>query len=215
MYLPPHFEETRTDVLYALIEEFPLGALVTRVGNGLTANHIPFLVEQAHGDRSASLIGHVARNSEVWRDPGATPEAMVIFGGDSAYISPNWYETKQESHKVVPTYNYAVVHVHGPIVVHDDPKWVRALVGKLTKRMEQDQPVPWKMGDAPQEFLTEQIASIVGIEVPITRMIGKWKVSQNRVEADRKGAAIGLRGQGASRSDKMADLIMSRLEQDQ
>jgi transcriptional regulator len=215
MYMPPHFEETRIDVLLALIEEFPLGALITHGAEGLTANHVPFLGEPAKGEQGARLIGHVARNNHLWHDTDSAIEPMVIFGGDSAYISPNWYETKRDTHKVVPTYNYAVVHVHGPLIVHDDPKWVRGLVGKLTKAMEASQTIPWKMGDAPQEFLADQLDQIVGIEIPINQIVGKWKVSQNRVVADREGAIAGLRANGDHQSVRMAKLIESHLNLDQ
>ena len=174
----------------------------------MTADHIPFLVEPARGERPPSLIGHVARNNPLWQATSAAIEPMVIFGGASAYITPTWYETKRLTHQVVPTYNYAVVHVHGPLIVHDDAKWTRGLVGKLTRAMETDRTTPWKMGDAPQDFLATQIANIVGIEIPVRTMIGKWKVSQNRVEADRLGAIAGLREE---EQEAMATLIEARL----
>ena len=139
MYMPPFFEETDPAVLQALISEFPLGAIVTRTPDGLTADHIPFLFMAATGETGDRLIGHVARNNNLWRDPDPTLEPMVIFQGISAYITPTWYQTKAETHMVVPTYNYAVVHVHGPLIIHDDPKWVRMIVGRLTQRFESEQ----------------------------------------------------------------------------
>jgi transcriptional regulator len=208
MYLPAHFEESDPAVLQALIAEFPLGTLVTYGANGLTADHIPFLVEPARDDRPLSLIGHVARNNPLWHAPTSAIEPMVIFGGASAYISPTWYETKRLTHEVVPTYNYAVVHVHGPLIVHDDAKWTRGMVGKLTRAMESGRATPWKMGDAPQDFLASQIGNIVGIEMTVRSIIGKWKVSQNRIEADRHGAIAGLR---AEEQNDMAALIEARL----
>jgi len=210
VYLPAHFEETRDDVLHRLIAEHPLGALVTHGPDGLTANHIPFLIDPAAGERG-TLIGHVARNNDVWQNPGEGGEALVIFQGPSAYISPNWYPTKQETQRVVPTYNYAVVHVHGDLVVHEGEKALRAIVGRLTKRFEAAQPRPWKMADAPSEYLTEQLANIVGIEVPIRRIVGKWKVSQNRVVADREGAAAGLRESDKAESAAMAELVLGAI----
>jgi transcriptional regulator len=212
MYLPPFFEETDPAVLQALIAEFPLGALVTRTPDGLTADHIPFLFMPASGDTGDRLIGHVARTNDLWRNPDPDLEPMVIFQGISAYITPTWYQTKAETHKVVPTYNYAVVHVHGPLIVHDDPKWVRMLVGRLTQRFESWQQKPWKMGDAPQEYMDELIAKIVGIEIPIRQMVGKWKASQNRGEADRLGAAAGLDARDHADDRAMATLIRERLE---
>ncbi|MGI8485926.1 MAG: FMN-binding negative transcriptional regulator [Thermomicrobiales bacterium] len=204
--MPAHFEENRLVNLHELIVQHPLGALVTLGADGLVANHIPFLIDTRFGEHG-SLIGHVARNNRVWHDHRSDTEAMVIFQGPSSYISPNWYPTKQEAHEVVPTYNYVVVHVYGKIIVHEDPKWLRGVIGKLTKVMEAAQSVPWKMADAPATFLDSQIENIVGIEIPISRMLGKWKTSQNRVPADREGAIAGLRESGDSESLAMADLI--------
>ncbi|MCC6314184.1 MAG: FMN-binding negative transcriptional regulator [Thermomicrobiales bacterium] len=206
MYLPPHFREERPEALQALIAAYPLGTLVTLGSDGLTANHIPFLLEE-RGDGRRALVGHVARNNALWCEHAPEVEALVVFQGPSAYISPNWYPTKQETHEVVPTYNYAVVHVHGPLIVHDDAKWLRGAVGKLTKTMEANQPVPWKMGDAPATFIDGQLESIVGIEILVSRMVGKWKTSQNRVPVDRVGAAAGLRASGDGADAAMANLI--------
>jgi len=206
MYLPAHFEETRIEVLDELIARHPLGALVTLGSDGLTANHIPFLLNASDGPHG-TLIGHVARNNMLWLDHDNSVEALVIFQGASAYISPNWYETKQITHEVVPTYNYAVVHVHGPLIIHDDPKWLRGVVGKLTKAMEASQAAPWKMADAPSGFINQQLENIVGIEIPISRLIGKWKTSQNRPVDDRVGAADGLRASGDPDHAAMAELI--------
>jgi transcriptional regulator len=184
--------------------------LVTIGADGLHADHIPFILEVGPGDRD-TLIGHVARNSGAWTRTGAGScgEVLVVFQGVSAYISPNWYPTKQETHRVVPTYNYAVVHAYGPLVVHEDAKWLRGVVGKLTKRMEAGQPVPWKMADAPADFIEQQLANIVGVEIPLSRLIGKWKVSQNRVPVDREGAIAGLLASDDAESHEMAELIAS------
>jgi transcriptional regulator len=206
MYLPVHFEETRTEVLHALIAEHPLGALVTVGSDGLTGNHIPFLLNASDGPHG-TLIGHVARNNALWQDHDTNVDALVIFQGASAYISPNWYATKQRTHEVVPTYNYAVVHVHGPLIIHDDPKWLRGVVGKLTKAMEASQAAPWKMADAPSGFIAQQLENIVGIEIPISRITGKWKTSQNRPIEDRVGAVDGLRASGDPAHAEMAELI--------
>ena len=206
VYLPPHFEQTNPAAIRDLIAERPLGTLITYGSDGLSANHTPFLLDERSGDRG-TLIGHVARNNAVWHDFDASMEALVIFQGASAYISPNWYPTKQETHQVVPTYNYAVVHAYGPLILHEDEKWLRGIVGKLTKAMEASQPVPWKMVDAPADYLTMMLGNIVGIEIPITRLIGKWKTSQNRIEADRIGAADALQARGDEESTSMAELI--------
>ena len=207
MYLPEWFAEDRPELIQALIRDNPLGTLVTLGADGLNANHIPFLLFPEAGPHG-TLRGHVARNNAVWHDSLPELEALVIFGGPSAYISPNWYPTKADSHKVVPTYNYAVVHAYGPLIVHDDEKWLRGFLGRLTKTMEAGQARPWKMGDAPQDYLREMLGQIVGVEIPLTRLIGKWKVSQNRVAGDRQGAADGLRAGGTPADAAMADLIL-------
>ena len=210
MYLPDHFVEDDEATLAALIAAFPLGALVTYGPDGLTANHIPFLLERDENPSNLRLVADVARNNSVWHGSDPKIEPMVIFQGSSAYITPSWYQTKRDTHKVVPTYNYAVVHVHGPLVVHDEPKWTRMAIGKLTQRMERSFAEPWKMGDAPQDFLNEQIAHIVGIEIPVRRMVGKWKASQNRIAADRQGAANGLQEIGTDDANAMAGSILER-----
>ncbi len=211
MYLPEQFTENDTATLHDLIAAFPLGTLVTFGADGLNANHLPFLLADDAGERGA-LLGHVARANRVWQDFSTEHEALVIFQGPSAYVSPNWYPTKAETHRHVPTYNYAVVHAYGPLVIHDDEKWLRGFVGRLTKRMEAAQPRPWKMGDAPQDFLRQMLGEIVGIEIPISRIVGKWKVSQNRLPIDREGAANGLRTTGAPEAVAMADLIASTVK---
>lgn len=206
MYNPPHFEESRREVLHDLIVTHPLGALVTLTSAGLDANHIPF--ELAAGDGPhGTLRGHVARANRVWQDFTRDVEVLVIFSGPSSYITPSWYETKRETGKVVPTYNYCTVHAHGPLRVHDDREWLRAMVTRLTQRHESARAAPWAVGDAPADFIDKQLAAIVGIEIPITRLAGKWKVSQNRPAADRAGVERGLHAQADSESRAMADLV--------
>ncbi len=206
MYNPPHFEETRPEVLRALIEAHPLGALVTLTSRGLDANHVPF--EFADDGPHGTLRAHVARANPVWKDFARDTEVLVIFQGPQSYITPSWYvATKPESGKVVPTYNYCVVHAHGPLRVIDDPAWLRAMVTRLTQRFEATRPAPWQVSDAPEDFLAKQLAAIVGIEIPIARLVGKWKVSQNRPEADRAGVTRGLEAQGDANSVAMAQLV--------
>ncbi|HSB80051.1 MAG TPA: FMN-binding negative transcriptional regulator, partial [Candidatus Methylomirabilis sp.] len=195
MYVPSHFEETRIDVLHQLMYEHPLGALVTLGSDGLDANHIPFELD-ADPAPLGTLRAHVARGNPVWRDFSKDVDALVVFQGSQAYITPSWYQTKRETGKVVPTYNYIVVHAHGPLRVVEDPGWLRALVEQLTSRHEAARPVPWKVADAPDDFLEQQLRAIVGLEIPIKRLVGKWKVSQNRPEADREGVVQGLREMG-------------------
>ena len=195
MYQPAHFAETRPEVLHRLIREEPFGLLVTDGPGGLDANHIPFEVDPDPVPLG-TLRGHVARANPVWRDAARDVEALVIFQGPGTYISPAWYPTKKETGKVVPTWNYVVVHAHGPLRVIDDRDWLRDFVEKLTNRHEAGRRDPWAVSDAPADFIDKQLGAIVGIEVPLTRLIGKWKVSQNRPAADREGAAEGLRREG-------------------
>lgn len=206
VYLPPHFAETRPESMHRLIAEFPLATLVTVGDDGIAANHIPLLLDPARGE-FGTLIGHVARSNDLWRAGRHEGESLAVFQSADAYVSPNWYASKQETHEVVPTWNYAVVHAYGRLVVHDDEKWVRGVVGRLTKIMESSQLVPWKMADAPAPYIKGMLGNIVGIEVPVSRMIGKWKVSQNRSDADRSGAAAGLRSTGDPGDAAMANLI--------
>src|SRR5437870_9970841 len=178
MYLPTHFEETRVQVLHALIGAHPLGALVAMTGAGLDANHIPFEIDPEPAP-FGTLRGHVARANSIWRDSSPDVSALAIFHGPDAYISPSWYPAKQETGKVVPTWNYAVVHAHGPLRIIDDKAWLRDFVTKLTNRHEADRRDPWHVTDAPADYIDTMLEAIIGLEIPITRLVGKWKMSQN------------------------------------
>jgi len=191
MYLPNHFEESRVDVMHALAREHPLATLVTLGAGGLNANHIPLEVDPEPAPLG-TLRGHVARANPVWRDLTAGVEALAIFQGPSTYVSPAWYATKRETGKVVPTYNYAVVHAYGPLRIVEDAAWLRGLVERLTRRFEAGRAEPWQVSDAPESFIAAQLRAIVGIEIPVGRLLGKWKLSQNRSAADRAGVMEGL-----------------------
>jgi transcriptional regulator len=193
MYNPSHFVESRKEVLYDLISRYPLGALVTHSAQGLDANHIPFELDSASGELG-KLRAHVARQNDVWGSVQSGDEVLVVFRAEDAYISPNWFPSKHEFHKQVPTWNYRVVHAHGRISIHDDERYVRGLVARLTRHHEANQPVPWKMGDAPQDYIDAMLKAIVGIEIDVTQLVGKFKLSQNREERDRLGAAEALIG---------------------
>ena len=206
VYLPAQYEMQDPERIRELVASNPLATLVTLGTDGLVANHIPMLFDDNRGEHG-TLVGHVARNNVLWREGFHDGESLAIFQGIDAYISPNWYASKQETHEVVPTWNYAVVHAWGPLVIHNDVKWVRGLVGRLTKVMETAQPVPWRMGQAPPAYLEEMLANIVRIELPITRLVAKWKVSQNRTAEDRASAAAGLRAAGTPDAMAMADLV--------
>lgn len=206
MYNPPHFKEDRVPVLHALIRDHPLAALVTVGPDGLVANHIPMEVDPGPAPLG-TLRGHVSRANPVWHAHSAEVEALAIFQGPQAYVTPAWYPAKRETGKVVPTWNYAVVHARGPLRVIEDRDWLRALVGRLTAQHEAGRPDPWQVTDAPGDYVETQLRGIVGVEIPITRLEGKWKVSQNRPADDRAGVAAGLRGAGDPTGRAVSDLV--------
>jgi transcriptional regulator len=196
MYLPTHFEEHRPGELQHVLREHPLGALITHGPDGLDANHIPFELDEATGPHG-TLRAHVARANPVWREvPADGAEVLVIFQSSEAYISPNWYPSKHETHRQVPTWNYEVVHAHGTLTVHDDARFVRRVVAQLTRRHEAAESRPWKMGDSEPEFIDTMLRNVVGLEVTITSLVGKLKLSQNREVRDRLGAAETLDERG-------------------
>jgi len=206
MYLPKNFEETRIEVLHGLVRAHPLGALVTLGAGGLEANHIPFEIDSDPAP-FGTLRGHVARANPVWRELSRGADALAIFQGPASYVSPSWYPTKQEGGKVVPTWNYAVVHAYGPLRAVDDPAWLRAFVERLTSRHESGRTAPWHVTDAPADYVDKMVTAIVGIELPVTRLLGKWKTSQNRPARDRAGVVAGLEQDGGDAARAMAALV--------
>jgi transcriptional regulator len=208
MYQPPHHREDRLEVQHALIRAHPFGTLITLGSDGIVANSIPFVLEP--GGPFGVLKGHVARANTQWRDVDAAVEALVVFQGVEGYITPSWYETKRETGKVVPTWNYVMVHAWGPMRAVEDRDWLAAQIAALTRQHEANRAQPWAVGDAPPSFVAAQLKGIVGIEIPISRMEGKWKVSQNRPAADRAGVVSGLRAAGDADSLAMADLVAAR-----
>ena len=192
MYIPTHFSIKNPELMHQIIQAHPLGVLVTMTPEGLDANHIPFELDAGRG----VLTAHVARANPVWQQCGNGMDALVIFRGEESYISPNWYPSKHEFHRQVPTWNYEVVHVHGRMVVQDTEKFVRGVVGRLTRKHEAIEEKPWKMGDSTPEFIDGMLKAIVGIEITITRMEGKAKLSQNREDRDRLNASDVLARQG-------------------
>lgn len=193
MYVPRHFEMPTADVQDLLLRH-GAGDLVTATPVGLLATLVPFVFDPGVGEHGV-LLGHLARNNEQWRQP-PTGEALVIVRGPDSYVSPGWYASKAEHGRVVPTWNYVAVHVHGPLVVHDDPAWVADLVDRLTRRHEAGRDRPWAVTDAPAPFVEGQLRAIVGVEVPITRIEAKAKLSQNRPAADVDGVVRGSREDG-------------------
>ena len=195
MYQPALYAESRVEELHRLIREHPFGMLVANTPSGLEANHIPFVLEAERGEQGV-LLAHVARANPIWREMADAPQVLVVFRGVHGYISPNWYESKAQTHRHVPTWNYEIVHAHGTIHVRDDEKFVRGVVARLTRRHEADQPQPWKMSDAPADYLAEQLSHIVGIEIRLMRLEGKRKLNQHHQTPDREGAIRGLESAG-------------------
>ena len=196
MYLPKHFEETRPEVLHELIRVEPLGLLVTLNDTGLQANNIPFVLDADPAGGAGILRAHVARANPLWRETRGEVESLVVFQGPQAYISPGWYPSKAEHGKAVPTWNYVMVQARGRLRAIDDAAWVHAFVSRLTAKHEAAQARPWAVTDAPPDFIDTMTRAIVGIEITLTALTGKWKVSQNRSAADRAGTASGLRATG-------------------
>ena len=208
MYVPAHFEENRPEVLHQLIVDQPFATLVTTGPNGLDANHLPFEFAAGEGPLG-TLRAHVARANPVWQEVAENPDTLVIFQGPAAYISPTWYPSKHETHRQVPTYNYMVVHAHGKIVVHEEEAFLRGLVARLTRTMEANEPKPWKMGDAPADYISQMLGAIVGIEIEVTRLVGKWKLGQNKEARDRRGAAEGLLAGASEVQEAVAEAMLN------
>ena len=196
MYLPAHFEETRPEALHALLRSHPLGLLVTTDAAGaLAANSVPFILDVDSADPTGGpgiLRAHVARANPLWREARGDVESLVVFQGPQAYISPGFYPSKAEHGKVVPTWNYVMVQARGRLRAIDDAPWLRAFVTRLTERHEAPRAQPWAVSDAPADYIETMLRGIVGIELVLTSLVGKWKVSQNRSAADREGVARGL-----------------------
>jgi transcriptional regulator len=210
MYQPPHFREERLDVLHALIRSHPLGLLITAGPGGLQANHVPLLLD-ANSSERGTLRAHLARANPQVQELAAVSECLVVFQGPQHYISPSLYPTKHETGKVVPTWNYITVQAYGAPRVVDDAGWLRQQIGDLTRHQEGPRAAPWQVEDAPDSFIAAQIKGIIGLEIPLARLDGKWKVSQNRPAIDQVGVASGLRGLGAD-ANAMADEVIARGE---
>ena len=205
MYLPKHFKQADRTQLAGLMAAHPLATLVTRQGEGFSADHVPLVYDATHGEHGL-LRGHVARANPLWRE-AAGSEVLVVFSGPQAYISPSWYPSKAATGKVVPTWNYAVVHARGSLRAIEDAPWLHNFVSALTQRHEGPRAQPWQVGDAPADYVQQMLRAIVGIEIPLTSLVGKWKVTQNRSEADRLGVVAGLVSEAGNDAAAMADLV--------
>ncbi|HEX9171115.1 MAG TPA: FMN-binding negative transcriptional regulator [Telluria sp.] len=204
MYLPAAFAETRIDVMHALIATHPLGALAMHGPEGLAADHIPFEISAPSADAPLGVLrAHVARANPLWRRGGE--QVLALFQGPQAYVSPAFYEQKQIDGKVVPTWNYALVHAHGTLRAIEDPVWLYALLQRLTQRHEEPRAEPWSIDDAPRAYIEALLKAVVGIEIVIERLEGKWKASQNRTAGDQRRVHSGLAGHPEGKA--MADLM--------
>lgn len=206
MYQPPAFREDRTDVLHGLVRAYPFATLVTLGADGIAANHLPMIF---HADEGAQgvLRGHVARPNPVWRDVDPAAEALAIFQGPHHYVTPSWYPSKAAHGRVVPTWNYCVVHAYGTLSAVEDPDRLRDHLDALTAVHEAGRAAPWAVGDAPADYVEKMIGGIVGLDFAITRIAGKWKMSQNRGEADRRGVRDGLEAENSDAARAVSQLV--------
>ena len=205
MYEPPLHRQTDVAAMLQLIAAHPLGLLISHGASGLVANPVPFLHERAgeHG----RLRAHVARANGQWRELAEAPDALIVFQGVQHYVTPSWYATKRETGRVVPTWNYLIVQVRGRVRIIEDAGWLRRQIGELTDMMETPRSTPWKVEDAPEDYVAMQMRAIVGLEIDIVDIAGKWKVSQNRSAADRAGVVAGLGAEKDAAAAAMAAIV--------
>ena len=209
MYVPEHFRESDPKLIEDFIRAVGIGELVSWNGSTLEAVTMPLLFEKDADKKddadNGSLVGHLARANAQWRSLSKDREVLVLFRGPNDYITPTWYPTKREHGEVVPTWNYASVQIRGVPIVHDDPEWTLGLVARLTTEHESTNPLPWAVSDAPKEFIATQLRAIVGVEIQITQIDAKWKLSQNQPAQNRAGVIAGLREKGTDRSRDLAE----------
>lgn len=191
MYIPASFRESKIERLHNLIVQHPLGLLVTHGEGGLEASPVPFLLYADEGKHGV-LRAHLAKANPHWKLLAGHAECLVVFQGVDGYVTPSWYPSKAQTHKTVPTWNYAIVQVRGQATVIDDAIWLRRQLDDLTTLHEKSRPQPWSVSDAPADYIAAQMQAIIGIEIPINRIDGKWKMSQNKDEADRNGVIAGM-----------------------
>jgi transcriptional regulator len=206
MYIPKHFSEPNIEVMHELIRSFPLSTVVTLSSTGLNANHIPLHLSTESAPFGV-LRGHVARSNPIWNDFVAEVEVLAIFQGPDAYITPSWYPTKIETGKSVPTWNYACVHAYGTLRIVNDSSWLKSHLEALTAHNESSFPEPWKISDAPPEYIEKMLGAVVGIEIEISRISGQWKTSQNQPQQNQAGVICGLQASSDSDAQQMAALV--------
>jgi transcriptional regulator len=209
MYTPKAFEVTDLPLLHAAMKQSDLATLVTTTTQGLVATHLPLLLDESKG-KFGMLSGHISRANLQWQKTDTNAEALIIFLGLDTYVTPNWYPAKQETGRVVPTWNYAAIHAYGRLSFTEDPEWLRGMVTALTIKHEASFPVPWEVSDAPKTFIDSQLKAIVGFEFEILRLEGKQKFNQNRSEEDRLGVIEGLREAGKTQVAELMEKIESQ-----
>ncbi len=213
MYVRQEHQLTDREAIFSLIESYPLGAWVCHGAGGLIANHVPFLLDRSRGP-FGTLIGHISRANTVWRELDTVKPSVVMFQGPQAYITPGWYPSKAEHGMVVPTWNYAVAHARGIARAIEDRDWLLDMLNRLTDVHEIRQSAPWRIGDAPSSFIDKLLRAIVGIEIPIDRLEGKLKASQDEARQDRIGAVTGLQKESCHQAGLMATLVMKAVDAD-
>jgi transcriptional regulator len=206
MYTPKAFEVTDLPLLQQAMKQSDLATLVTTTSRGLVATHLPLLLDETTGEYG-TLTGHVSRANVQWRETDVEAEALVIFLGLDSYVTPNWYPAKQETGRVVPTWNYAAIHAYGRINFFEDVERIRTVVTELTRKHEASFPAPWQVTDAPSVYIDAQLKAIIGFDLEILRLEGKQKFNQNRSLEDRLGVIEGLRGLGDERKTEVAELM--------
>jgi transcriptional regulator len=211
VYVNPLHRLTNREALLTLMASHPLGAWVCPGRAGLIANHVPFLLDRSRGPHG-TLIGHVSRANTVWRELGSSVPSVVMFQGPQAYITPGWYPGKAEHGEVVPTWNYVVAHAHGVARAVEDREWVFDMLRRLTQVHESPRPTPWSVADAPAAFMDKMMRAIVGIEIPIDRLEGKLKASQDEAMPDRLGTVCGLKEQACDTARAMAVLVQDAID---
>lgn len=211
MYIPTFNEEKDISVLHALIKAHPLGVWATMASGDIVVNHIPFVLHENRGELG-TLVGHVARANSIWQGCSTDLDSVIVFQGDQAYITPSWYPSKHKHGKAVPTWNYAVVHAQGIPKVIEDPEWLLQHVSELTDIHESQQSLPWKVTDAPEDYIEKLIGAIVGIEIPVSKLSGKWKLGQNRPEPDKLGTIAGLMSRDNPQSHGLAQLLKEHIQ---
>ena len=203
MYNPRWFKEERLEVLQEEVNRLSFGTIITVTKSGLLASHVPMLVDKSRGERG-TVFGHVARGNTQWRDSPKGSQGLAIFLGPDAYISPSWYVTKKEMGKVVPTWNYVAIHVRGPVTFFEETERIREIVTRLTEHHEANSRKPWQITDAPVDYIKDELKMIVGFEMPIEMIEGKWKMSQNRPEEDRKNVVTQLQARDRLRDEEVS-----------